>query len=85
MVGKGGWGVERALGDGVGNGWGGKGKLGSVCVCVWRGSYFADVLSYWLVQKQGEGQPQTILSPAVGKCRETKKQRERRRGGRYVF
>lgn len=23
---KGGWGVERALGDGVGNGWGGKGK-----------------------------------------------------------
>lgn len=28
---KGGWGVERALGDGVGNGWGGKGKRG-VCV-----------------------------------------------------
>lgn len=23
---KGGWGVESALGDGVGNGWGGKGK-----------------------------------------------------------
>lgn len=29
---KGGWGVERALGDGVGNGWGGKGKGGMVCV-----------------------------------------------------
>lgn len=66
---KGGWGVERALGDGVGNGWSGKGKRGM----VERGCYFADVLSYWLVQTLGEGQPQSILSPAVGKSRETKR------------
>lgn len=53
-----------------------------VSVCVW-GGYFADVLSYWLVQNLGEGQPQTILSPAVGKSRETKRESERRmEGGR---
>ncbi len=46
------------------------------CVCV-GGGYFADVLSYWLVQTLGEGQSQTILSPAVGKSRETKRERER--------
>ena len=77
---KGGWGVERALGDGAGNGWGGKGKGGMGCVCVWRGGYFADMLSYWLVQMLGEGQPQTLLSPAVGKSRETKREREREEG-----
>lgn len=49
-----------------------------------EGGYFADVLSYWLVQTLGEGRPQTILSPAVGKSRETKTERERR-GCRYVF
>lgn len=57
----------------------------SVCVsvCVCGGGYFADVLSYWLVQNLGEGQPQTILSPAVGKSRETKRESERRmEGGR---
>lgn len=49
-----------------------------VSVCVWGvGGYFADVLSYWLVQNLGEGQPQTILSPAVGKSRETKRERAR--------
>lgn len=33
---KGGWGVvEKALGDGVGNGWGGKAKGG--VVCAWMG------------------------------------------------
>lgn len=48
-----------------------------MCVCR-RGGYFADVLSYWLIQTLGEGQPQTILSPAVGKSRET----EGGRGGR---
>lgn len=54
-----------------------------VCVCVeaW-GGHFADVLSYWLVQMLGEGQPQTILSPAVGKSRETKRGEG---GGRSVF
>lgn len=41
-----------------------------------RGGYFADMLSYWLVQMLGEGQPQTILSPAVGKSTETKRERE---------
>lgn len=45
------------------------------CVCVWDGGgHFADVLSYWLVQMLGEGQPQTILSPAVGKSKETKRE-----------
>ncbi len=53
-----------------------------VCACVCVGGYFADVLSYWLVQTLGEGQSQTILSPAVGKSRETKRERERGRGGR---
>lgn len=57
-----------------------------MCVCVCGGvggGYFADVLSYWLVQNLGEGQPQTILSPAVGKSRETKRESERRmEGGR---
>lgn len=33
------------------------------------------MLSYWLVQTLGEGQPQTILSPAVGKSRERDKER----------
>lgn len=46
------------------------------------GGVFADVLSYWLVQTLGEGQPQTILSPAVGKSRETKRGEG---GGRNVF
>lgn len=40
------------------------------------GGYLADMLSYWPVQMLGEGQPQTILSPAVGKSRETKRGRE---------
>lgn len=54
-----------------------------VSLCVCGGGYFADVLSYWLVQNLGEGQPQTILSPAVGKSRETKRESERRmEGGR---
>lgn len=48
----------------------------------WGGGGFADVLSYWLVQTLGEGQPQTILSPAVGKSRETKRGEG---GGRNVF
>lgn len=54
-----------------------------VSMCGWRwGGYFADVLSYWLVQTLGEGQPQTILLPAVGKSRETKRERgEREEGG----
>lgn len=56
---------------------------GGVCVCVEAGGgHFADVLSYWLVQMLGEGQPQTILSPAVGKSRETKRGEG---GGRSVF
>lgn len=56
-----------------------------VCVCV-EGGYFADMLSYWLVQTLGEGQPQTIHSPAVGKSRETKRERERgRRGADMCF
>lgn len=55
-------------------------------VCVWRGGYFADVLSYWPVQMLGEGQSQTILSPAVGKSRETKRERESegREGDSYI-
>lgn len=71
MVGKGD-GVYRGL-WGMGLGMDGvvRGKEGW---CVWGGA-----LSYWLVQMLGEGQSQTILSPAVGKSRETK------RGGGYVF
>lgn len=42
------------------------------------GGYFADRLSYWLVQMLGEGQPQTILSPAEWKSSETKRERRRR-------
>lgn len=48
-----------------------------------RGGYFADVLSYWLVQMLGEGQSQTIFSPAVEKSSETKG--EDGGGGRYVL
>lgn len=61
--------------------------VGCVCVCGgreegWVGVLIADVLSYWLVQMLGEGQPQTILSPAVGKSRETKRAEG---GGRSLF
>lgn len=57
---------------------------GGVCVeAGWEvGGLIADALSYWLVQMLGEGQPQTILSPAVGKSRETKRAEG---GGRSVF
>lgn len=56
-------------------------KRDGVSVC--GGGYFADLLCYWFVQMLGEGQPQTMLSPAVGKSSVTKG--EEGGGGRYVF
>lgn len=84
---------EMGCGEGSG-GWGwewmgwckGKRRDGE-CVKRRGVGYFADVLSYWLVQMLGEGQSQTILSPAVVGKRAVK-QREGGRGGgggRYVF
>lgn len=57
-------------------------------VCVnGGGGYFADVLSYWLVQTLGEGQPQ---NHTLTSCREEQRNKEREgerggRGARYVF
>lgn len=52
-------------------------------VCVnGGGGYFADVLSYWLVQTLGEGQPQNhTLTSCREEQRNKEREGERREGG----
>lgn len=76
---KGGWGVERALGDGVGNGWGGKGKRGMLCVC--GGGVILLTCSLIGLFKRGGG---AATNHTLTSCREEQRNKEREEGGGQI-